>query len=133
MKKGLRPMQQEYLKKISTPGGKPNRALGRKLGALIEQSEWPRVLKVKLGAALLSFLINSAKTEEGKPVFIHNIIFSKLAHKRLGEVQLDPELAQSITAEDTHVLVPCFLPMLLPPKEWVRDCRQVPVVICCIK
>jgi DNA-directed RNA polymerase len=116
-KAGLRPWQQDILKEAySQPSFRRTRV---KLNRLVEEESWPNELKVKLGASLLSFLIDSATTESNLPAFIHTKkIMGKDKFKKVGILQLDEGQYNEIARKDMRNVQPRFLPMLVPPKCW---------------
>ena len=74
-------------------------------------------IKIKIGAALITLLINTAKLENGKPAFRH--FTSYLSRNRLtGQIELDFELFSKILPETKRVPLPKYLPMVVPPKKW---------------
>lgn len=92
--------------------------LSVKLMGLIDEEKWSKPLKVKIGSALLSILVDSAKLENGEPAFSHKLIFDPATRKKVGFVELAPVVYDSIVPKDGMMFTPRFLPMLIPPKNW---------------
>jgi DNA-directed RNA polymerase N-terminal len=74
---------------------------------------------VKVGAALISFLLDSAKTDRDTPAFQYaKKLFQKGTFKRVGILQLENAQYLEISGRDTNNVAPRHLPMLVPPKLW---------------
>ena len=94
-----------------------------------ERSEWPPAVKVRVGAMLLSQLIEIAKVEvsrpdpktgaelrEEQPVFFHT--FAYLRGKRVGVIQLNPTMKEKMSKAPLSPALAKFLPMLTVPRQW---------------
>lgn len=101
------------------------------LRSLIGQEGWSVPMKTKVGAALLSSLIESAKipvtmkhpeTEElvtqMQPAFTHGNQFKH--GKRVGIILANPFLMKQVAREPVHSLLAKHLPMLVEPECWTE-------------
>ena len=81
---------------------------------------------MKVGAALISFLLDSAKTDRDTPAFQYaKKLFQKGTFKRVGILLLENAQYLEISGRDTNNVAPRHLPMLVPPKQWDnRDQRE---------
>ncbi|KAF8463534.1 hypothetical protein BDZ91DRAFT_764650 [Kalaharituber pfeilii] len=108
--------------------------------------EWPTVVKVKLGAVLISMLIHCAKIsinlrrnrdkramedqglkKEGlkddnlqliQPAFLHN--YQYVRGKKLGVIKLNSELVRRLGAEPLRMsVISRHLPMIVAPRPWM--------------
>lgn len=76
-------------------------------------------ISVKVGAALISFLLDSAKTDRDTPAFQYaKKLFQKGTFKRVGILLLENAQYLEISGRDTNNVAPRHLPMLVPPKLW---------------
>lgn len=116
-KAGLRPWQKDLIKAAYSEGRfKRQRS---KLNSLIEDEPWSNEVKVKIGAALTSFVIDTALTELNTPAFEYSKrLLSKGSFKRVGILKLDDAQYQKIKDKDLTNVFPRYLPMLCPPKRW---------------
>jgi hypothetical protein len=74
---------------------------------------------VKVGAALISFLLDSAKTDQDLPAFQYSKkLLQRGTYKRVGILLLDQDLYLDLSGREGANMAPRFLPMLLPPKLW---------------
>lgn len=100
------------------------------MGANLEQS-WPVSIKAKIGACLMSALIDVAKipvTKENpktgemitqmQPAFSHGYQF-KLG-KKMGVVLANQALIEQLKREPVHALLAKHLPMIVAPEPWSR-------------
>ena len=77
------------------------------------------ILTVKVGAALISFLLDSAKTDADIPAFQYSKkSMQKGPYKRVGILLLENEQYLDISGREGTNMSPRFLPMLIPPKLW---------------
>ncbi|CAN0414773.1 unnamed protein product [Pylaiella littoralis] len=112
-----------------------------------KNTEWPAGAKVKLGAALIKLLIETACWTHDKdrgvvtpwdkgvdrmagrgdaeevpapqPAFLHNVV--TVNNRRQGSLSLAPEIFSKMVDEDiSRLATPRFVPMLVPPSDWVR-------------
>lgn len=79
---------------------------------------------MKVGCALLTLLIQSAKLESGEAAFIHQSDFCPKTNKRLGLLFLEAEAFKAISAKDNESVLPRYLPMLVPPIPWDRVTKK---------
>lgn len=95
-----------------------------------ERLEWPTALRYRVGAMLLSLLIDVAKVEvcrsnpkngqelrEEQPVFFHTYSFQ--AGKRIGVIRLNPTMREKMSKAPMSPSLAKHLPMLTVPKPWV--------------
>ena len=74
---------------------------------------------MKVGAALISFLLDSAKTDGDLPAFQYSKkMVQRGTYKRVGILLLENEQYLDLTGREGTNMSPRFLPMLLPPKLW---------------
>lgn len=78
------------------------------------------VSRLKLGSTLLSLLLESAKTADGQPAFIHDVVTMRTVkkHKTVGCIQLNPSLYAKFGDIEKALSFPRFLPMLVKPRPW---------------
>eukprot|EP00903_Cladosiphon_okamuranus_P015271 g14112.t1 len=117
---------------------------------MLEDTQWPIGAQVKLGAALIKLLIETAcwtHDEEhgvltawdkgadrvagkggakGVPIpqaaFLHNVVKSK--KNKQGNLYLAPEVFSKMVDEDiSRLATPRFVPMLVQPREWTHPER----------
>ena len=102
----------------NTIGGKTKgKGLNMRLMKLIDDVKLTSTLKIRLGAALIAFLIRSAKLENGRPAFKHFSSFIN-RNKKIGQIELDHDLFSTIVPEAKGTSLPRYLPMVVPPKKW---------------
>lgn len=95
-----------------------------------ESLKWADTIKVRIGAVLVSHLIQSAKigvsskdftsgmeARESQPAFIHSYRYFK-GH-RLGVIRFNKALAQKLAEEPVACVFAKCLPMIVEPKPWV--------------
>lgn len=95
-----------------------------------ERLEWPTTVRYRIGAMLLSLLIDVAKVEvcrpnpkdgqemrEEQPVFYHTYSFQ--AGKRIGVIRLNPTMREKMSKAPMSPSLAKHLPMLTVPKPWV--------------
>lgn len=93
------------------------------------QYEWPATMKAKVGAFLMSALIEVAqvpvtlthpKTKETvtqmQPAFSHS--FQYKMGKKLGVIEANKAIVAQLKREPVHSLLAKHLPMLVPPEPW---------------
>jgi len=97
---------------------KSRRVLGMKLMKLVDEEQWSTTLKVKVGSALLGILVESARMDTGEAAFSHKLIYDPTRNIKVGHVELNPAVYQSIVPQEGMAFSPRFLPMLIPPKNW---------------
>ena len=95
-----------------------------------DRLEWGASLKVKVGAVLLSHLMEIAKiplskedpktglqAQELQPVFFHT--YQYIAGKRVGVVRLNPVVLEKLAKVPVSSALAKYLPMVCEPKQWV--------------
>jgi DNA-directed RNA polymerase len=116
-KAGLRPWQQELIKSAYSAGTFKRQRM--KLNSLVEDEPWTAELKVKIGAALASFVIDTALTDTNKPAFLYTKrLLARGSFKKVGILTLDKDQFKVISDKDLTNITPRYLPMLCPPKDW---------------
>jgi DNA-directed RNA polymerase len=85
----------------------------------LEDGDWSNDLKVKLGAALVNILIDSAKDEDGSPAFYHRTVRLSYNH-RVGNICASSKVYAKLLESDAREYNPRNLPMLVEPKLWTR-------------
>lgn len=94
------------------------RTLGMKLMKLVDEEQWSSTLKVKVGSALLGILVESARMDTGEGAFTHKLIYDPARKVKVGHIEMNVNVYQSIVPKDYMAFAPRFLPMLIPPKNW---------------
>lgn len=92
--------------------------------------EWTHTIKVKVGATLLSHLMDIAKVQvsrkdpeagvelrEAQPVFFHT--FQYLGGKRVGVVRLNTAVLETLAKAPVSSAIAKYLPMVAEPKSWI--------------
>ena len=90
---------------------------------------WPSSVQVRVGAVLLSRLVEAAKIEvsridpksgnevrEEQPAFFHT--FAYISGKRIGVIRLNPALTEIMTRAPLSPSLAKHLPMITHPKAW---------------
>ncbi|CAM9586380.1 unnamed protein product, partial [Hapterophycus canaliculatus] len=109
---------------------------------MLEDAHWPIGAQVKLGAALIKILIETAcwthdeenggvipwdeKRDRGskevalpQAAFIHDVVQGRTS--RQGSLKLAPEIFNKMVEDDiSRLATPRFVPMLVPPLDWVQ-------------
>ena len=96
----------------------------------IERVEWPQAVRIRIGAMLLSHLIEIARVEvsrpdpktgaelrEEQPVFFHT--YTYMGGKRVGVIRLNPTMKEKMTKAPLSPSLAKYLPMLSEPRPWV--------------
>ena len=96
----------------------------------LEDLKWADAIKVRVGAVLVSHLVQSAKMEvsvkdpksgievrESQPAFVHSLRYLK--GSRSGIIRLNNALSQKLAAEPISCTFAKYLPMIVEPKPWV--------------
>lgn len=105
------------------------RVQGR-ISRIYESMDWSQSIKVKVGAALLSHLMDIAKVQvsrkdpktgvemrEAQPVFFHT--FQYMGGKRVGVVRLNSAVLETLAKAPVSSMIAKYLPMVAEPKPWV--------------
>jgi len=117
----------------SFSGGNPDKQIGDEaVGEALNEESWPLAHKARVGAFLMSALVETAKipvtmerlNAEGskeivtqiQPAFTHSYIF-KLGQKR-GVILPNKVLTAQVKREPVHSLLAKHLPMLVKPDPW---------------
>jgi DNA-directed RNA polymerase len=114
-KKGMTVWEKELIKSCS--GSKPFHAMN-KIKDLLKEDSWSEPMRAKVGSALIYFVVQSAKLEDGRPAFFHKKFYSPFLGKRLSVLEVDPDVMVKLSKTDTIFGSPPYYPMLVPPKPW---------------
>jgi DNA-directed RNA polymerase, mitochondrial len=114
-KKGLKIWEQEIVKNCS--GSKPHQSWN-KLRSLMNEDSWPDSTRVKVGSALLFLAVKNAMLEDGRPAFVHKNFYSPFLNKRVGLLEVDPDVIVKISTTSAIFGNPPYYPMLVNPKPW---------------
>lgn len=92
--------------------------------------EWTHTIKIKVGATLLSHLMDIAKVQvsrkdpktgvelrEAQPVFFHT--FQYMGGKRVGVVRLNTAVLETLAKAPVSSAIAKYLPMVAEPKSWI--------------
>ena len=101
-----------------------------RVSRIYESMEWTQPMKIKVGAVLLSHLMDIAKVQvsrkdpktgmelqETQPVFFHTFQYS--SGKRLGVVRLNSAVTEILAKAPVSSAIAKYLPMVAEPKPWV--------------
>lgn len=112
------------------PDEKLQKILQGRTSRIYESMEWTPTVKVKVGAVLLSHLMDIAKAQisrkdpktgiearELQPVFFHTFQF--MAGKRVGVVRLNTAVLETLGKVPVSSAIAKYLPMVAEPKPWV--------------
>lgn len=102
---------------------KYRRTLAIKIRNLLYDDAWSMQIKLKLGAALVKVLVDCTKNENGVPIFQHTTYFYASIQRRMGQLVLEQDVFRKIAEKDMDHVLPRYLPMLVPPKEWNNKLR----------
>ena len=125
-----------YLKKygsdklgLSGTGPSPSDNLNNEIADELERMEWPASVRVKVGAMLLSKIVEHTKVEvcqkdpvsgaeirDEQPAFIHT--FTYMGGKRIGVIRLNPALMEIMARAPLSPSLAKHLPMISKPKPW---------------
>ena len=121
----------ETLKKAMRFRGTATNAETETVGSLLADNSWPVAMKAKVGAFLMSALIETSKvpvtkehseTKESitqmQPAFSHAHIYR--VGKKIGIVTCNPVLVKQMKREPVHSLLAKHLPMLVEPEPWTH-------------
>lgn len=105
--------------------------LHQKLIERESMNPWTTKEKIKLGSALLTFLLEAAKSNSGTPAFLHTMSYKSNTGKlkKLGIMKLEATLFNEMTKSEAVHSTPRYLPMLIPPNEWSRDNKTGPYLL----
>ena len=97
---------------------------------IYDSMQWTPKIKVKVGAVLLSHLMDIAKVQvsrkdpktgnelrDAQPVFFHT--FQYMAGKRVGVVRLNSAVLETLAKAPVTSAIAKYLPMVAEPKPWV--------------
>lgn len=115
-KAGLLPWQQKQVILDSLYKIKSTRL---KINSLVGDEPWPVEIRAKVGAALVSFLLDTAMTDANEPVFIYSKrMLKKGSPKAVGILKMDEAQYLEIVDKDMKYVAPRLLPMLIKPRKW---------------
>ena len=99
------------------------------MSKIYDSLEWTQAIKVKIGAILLTHLMDIAKVQvsrevpksgvvlrEAQPVFFHT--FQYMAGKRVGVIQLNTAVLETLGKAPVASAIAKYLPMVAEPKRW---------------
>lgn len=123
-------MLAKLVRKHQYPNKRTNQAVNSALQVDQPQHKrWTANIKAKVGAVLLSKLIEAAKMDtrrkhpetgeqvrQRQPVFYHG--YQYIAGRRVGVILLNPEMVKKLAQEPVGGLVAKHLPMIVEPKPW---------------
>jgi len=101
-----------------------------RLRKVSQGEEWSAVMKARVGAKLVDVLLKTAQHDDGTPSFLYTNNFYQpftagssrdSGYKRLGFIRMEPKKFvdfSSLPLKDSTLLIPRYLPMLVPPKQW---------------
>lgn len=93
------------------------RGLNKRLRKIADEAEWTKANRVKVGCALLNFLIESAKTVQGESIFEYsNDLY--FGAKKVAWLRLNNNLFKELETADFSKIDPRYLPMVVKPKKW---------------
>ena len=97
---------------------------------IYDSMEWTKTIKVKVGAVLLSHLMDIAQVQvsrkdpkasivlrEAQPVFFHT--FQYMGGKRVGVVRLNSAILETLAKDPVTSAIAKYLPMVAEPRSWV--------------
>ncbi|EGS21689.1 RNA polymerase-like protein [Thermochaetoides thermophila DSM 1495] len=109
----------------------PLATTGEMAPAITENTRWPTAIRAKVGALLLTAMMETAKimvvrdhpvTKEKvhqlQPAFSHAMQLRK--GKKVGIIQANPELVEILKREPRAELLARHLPMLVEPEPWTK-------------
>lgn len=112
------------------PDEKIEKILRGRASRIYDSLEWTHTIKVKVGAVLLSHLMDIAKVQvsrkdpktgiemrESQPVFFHT--FQYMAGKRVGVVRLNTAVLETLAKAPVSAAIAKYLPMVAEPKPWI--------------
>lgn len=96
----------------------------------LESLKWSDTIKIRIGAVLVSHLLQSARIDvssqdpksgiqvrESQPAIVHSYHFFK--GNRLGVVRFNKALSRKLAEEPVSCVFAKYLPMIIEPKPWV--------------
>ena len=110
--------------------GQLDEILRAQVSWVYERLQWTLAIKIRIGALLLSHLIEIAKIQvcckdpetgtelrDTQPVFFHT--FQYMGGKRVGVVRLNTAVLETLSKEPVTSAIAKYLPMVAEPKPWV--------------
>lgn len=96
------------------------RRFAKSVNSKYNEESWTAETKLKVGSALLTFLLEVAKTDKGVSALEHKVvnIGSAKCPKRRGLIFMEHDFFEEISLKDLSQLNPRYLPMVVPPKPW---------------
>ena len=137
-KKGAKKLRESYLAEGFRPtvvgpfsaDENPQKLLQVRASRIYDRMEWPTAMKIKLGAILLSHLMDIAKVQvsredpqtgkelrDAQPVFFHT--YQYMSGKRVGVVRLNSAILEILAKAPVTATIAKYLPMVAEPKSWV--------------
>lgn len=117
-------------KSSNVSNGRLRKTLQGRSSWIFERLNWTDTIKVKIGAVLLSFLMDVAKVQvsrkdlktgmdlrEAQPVFFHT--FQYMGGKRVGVVRLNSALLEILAKAPVTSAIAKYLPMVAEPRPWI--------------
>ncbi len=114
----------------NSPDEKLQKTLRGRASRIYDRMEWTHTIQVKVGAVLLSHLMDIAKVQvsrkdpktgmelqEAQPVFFHTFQF--MHGKRVGVVRLNSAVLETLAKAPVTSAIAKYLPMVAEPKPWV--------------
>ena len=112
------------------PDEKVQKTLRGRTSRIYDSMEWTSTVKIKVGAVLLSHLMDIAKVQvsrkdpntgmelrEAQPVFFHT--FQYLGGKRVGVCRLNSAVLETLAKAPVTSAIAKYLPMVAEPRPWV--------------
>ena len=112
------------------PDGMLQKTLRGRTSRIYDSMEWTSLIKIKVGAILLSHLMDIAKVQvsrkdpktemelrEAQPVFFHT--FQYRGGKRVGVVRLNSAVLETLAKAPVTSAIAKYLPMVAEPRPWV--------------
>lgn len=122
--------QESISKSSNVSNGRLQKILQGRSSRIFEHLEWSDTIKIKVGAVLLSFLMDVAKVQvsrkdpktgmdlrEAQPVFFHT--YQYMGGKRVGVVRLNSALLEILAKAPVTSAIAKYLPMVAEPRPWV--------------
>jgi len=114
---GKTSLWQKDLIKEAYANTKHARAIGARIRMLLGDEGWSSQLKVKVGAVLIQILLETAKHGDSA-AFVHTTWYKVNKMKSIGLLRLEENCFKLMAEREMHAVLPRYLPMIVPPKEW---------------
>ena len=109
---------QKKLIKEAEGNQKLAKVLSKRLLEMLNEEDWTLSMKVKVGAALLTFLKEIARTKSGSLAIEHKNVRESNSIKTTSLIYFDHKFFEELAMKDLTNLYPRFLPMVVPPNPW---------------